>query len=80
MSRADLVYVFGQVRSPGAYPIRKGTRIVQVLSLAGGLTERGSTSRVRIERVVNGVKTDIKAGMDDVVQPDDTVIVRERFL
>jgi polysaccharide export outer membrane protein len=37
--RAESVYVFGQVKSPGAYPLRqKNTTVLQALSLAGGVT------------------------------------------
>ena len=35
---------------------------------------------IKIARTLESMKTEIKAAMDDVVQPDDTVIVRERFL
>ena len=38
--RAESVYVFGQVRNPGAYAMQqKNTSVLQALSLAGGLTE-----------------------------------------
>ena len=80
VSRAETVYVFGQVKSPGAYALQqKNTSILQALSLAGGVTDRGSTSRVRIVRVVNGEKKEVKVKLSDVVQPNDTIIVGERF-
>ena len=43
---AQSVYVFGQVKAPGAYAIERGTTVLQALSLAGGVTDRGSTGRV----------------------------------
>jgi len=73
------VLVFGQVRSPGAYPIQKGTSVVQALSLAGGVTDRGSTDRVTIVRWVEGRKLERKAKLDDPVHPGDAVVVAERF-
>ena len=80
VSRAETVYVFGQVKSPGAYALQqKNTSVLQALSLAGGVTDRGSTSRVQIVRVVNGDKKDVKVKLTDVVQPNDTIIVGERF-
>jgi polysaccharide export outer membrane protein len=78
--RAESVYVFGQVKNPGAYALRqKDTSVLQTLSLAGGLTDRGSTVRIRIVRMVDGEKKEFKAKLTDVVQPGDTVIVAERF-
>jgi polysaccharide export outer membrane protein len=78
--RAESVYVFGQVKNPGAYALRqKDTSVLQTLSLAGGLTDRGSTVRIRIVRMVDGGKKEFKAKLTDVVQPGDTVIVAERF-
>ena len=80
VSRAETVYVFGQVKNPGAYALQqKSTSVLQALSLGGGVTDRGSTSRVRIVRIVNGEKKEIKVKLTDVVQPGDTVIVGERF-
>ncbi len=77
--RAETVYVFGQVRNGGAYPVVKGTTVLQVLSLAGGVTDRGSTARIKIIRVVAGQKKEIKVNLSDLVQPGDTVVVPERF-
>jgi polysaccharide biosynthesis/export protein len=78
--RAESVYVFGQVRNPGAYFLQqKDTSVLQALSLAGGVTDRGSTGRIRIVRVVNGEKTETKVKLTDVVQPGDTIVVGERF-
>jgi polysaccharide export outer membrane protein len=78
--RAESVYVFGQVKSPGAYPLQqKNTSVLQALSLAGGLTDIGSTSRIKIVRLVNGKKQELDVKLGDFVQPGDTIIVRERF-
>lgn len=78
--RAESVYVFGQVKNPGAYSIRdKRTTVLQALSMAGGLTDRGATGRFQIVRIVDGKKTEIKAELTDFVQPRDTIIVPQRF-
>jgi protein involved in polysaccharide export with SLBB domain len=53
--------------------------VLQVLTLAGGVTERGSSGRVKIVRVVGGKKQEVKAKLGDPVLPDDTLIVPERF-
>ena len=78
--RAENVYVFGQVRSPGAYPLRqKNTTVLQALSLAGGTTDRGATGRIQIVRIVDGKKVELRAALTDFVEPRDTIIVPERF-
>ena len=78
--RAETVYVFGQVKAPNAYPLQqRNTTVLQALSLAGGVTDRGSTSRIVIIRIVNGEKKEIKVKLTDLVQPGDTIVVRERF-
>src|SRR5580704_13417726 len=78
--RAESVYVFGQVKSPGAYVLQqRDTSVLQVLALAGGITDRGSTGRIKIARIVNGEKQELRVKLGDIVQPGDTVIVEERF-
>jgi polysaccharide biosynthesis/export protein len=77
--KAQSVFVAGQVKSPGAYAVDPGATVLQVLSLAGGLTDRGSDNRIRIQRTVNGKKVEVSAKLTDVVNPGDTIIVRERF-
>ncbi|MEQ1727566.1 MAG: polysaccharide biosynthesis/export family protein [Vicinamibacterales bacterium] len=77
--QADLVYVFGQVRSPGAFALKRGTTVLQALSLAGGVTDRGATNRTRVVRMVDGKRTEIRARLEDQVNPGDTLIVPERF-
>jgi polysaccharide export outer membrane protein len=77
--RAQSVYVFGQVKSPGAYAAEKGTTVLQALSLAGGVTDRGTTGRVLIVRTIDGKQKEFKAKLTDTVEPGDTLIVKERF-
>ena len=77
--RAESVYVLGQVKAPGGYPLQTDTTVLQALSLAGGLTDRGAANRVKIVRNTNGRKEEIKAKPDDLVHPGDTLIVPERF-
>jgi polysaccharide export outer membrane protein len=77
---AESVFVFGQVKNPGEYPLRrKDTTVIQAVSMAGGATDRGATNRIRIMRIVNGKKTEIKVTLTDIVQPGDTIIVPERY-
>jgi len=78
--RAESIYVFGQVKNPGVYALQqKNTTVLQALSLAGGVTERGSTTRVQIIRVVSGEKKELNVKLTEAVLPGDTIVVRERF-
>jgi polysaccharide export outer membrane protein len=79
--RAESIYVFGQVKNPGAYAMQqRTTTVLQALSLAGGVTDRGSTSRIKIVRIVDGQKKEIRVTLTDVIRAGDTIIVSERFL
>ena len=35
---AEIIYIYGQIKSPGSFPIKSGTTVLQALSLAGGVT------------------------------------------
>ena len=79
--RAESIYVFGQVKNPGAYAMQqRTTTVLQALSLAGGVTDRGSTSRIKIVRIVDGQKKEMRVTLSDLVRAGDTIIVSERFL
>jgi polysaccharide export outer membrane protein len=72
------VYVTGQVARPGAYRYEEGLTVFQALAAAGSITERGS-SRVKIVRLVEGRRVELKVKMTDLVQPEDEIRVPERF-
>ena len=78
--RAETVFVSGEVRNPGEYVIRtSGMTVRQALALAGGVTERGSSRRIQIFRLVNGKEVAISVGQQTTVQAGDTIVVQERY-
>ena len=78
--RAENIYLFGQVRNPGAYLLHHDTTtVLQGLALAGGITDRGARSRIEIVRIVNGEHKKIKVDLSATVLPGDTIVVPERF-
>ena len=77
--RAESVYVFGEVKSPGAYIIQNDTTVLQALSLAGGVSEDGAMNRIKIVRLVNGVKSELKADLGDPVKPGDTIMIPRKY-
>jgi len=78
--KADRFFVSGFVRSPGAFAYERGMTVLQALTLAGGVTERGSTRGVRVQRVVNGKKVEVSVKLTDPILPNDTIIVRQRLI
>ena len=78
--KAQLVFVSGFVKAPGGYPVeRNDTTVLQMLTLAGGLTDRGRSSGIQIQRTVKGKKVDINVKPTDIVQPGDLIIVKAKF-
>lgn len=77
--RAETVFVLGQVRTAGEYVLRRAMTVRQVLALAGGMTERGSTRRIQIIRTVDGKEVTTGVNLQTKVQPGDTIVVRDRL-
>jgi polysaccharide export outer membrane protein len=78
--QAQSIYVYGQVRNPGAYTLQhKNSTVLQALALAGGVTDRGRTSGLKIRRTVEGKEQEIRVKTTDVVKPGDVIMVPERF-
>jgi polysaccharide export outer membrane protein len=73
------VYVMGMVKTPGAYQVTKGATVLQVLAQAGGVTDRGSTGRIKIVRKTAQRNVELKAALHDLVQPGDTILVHRRL-
>ena len=79
VNQADLVYVFGQVNHPGAYPLQPGMTVLQALSLAGGVTARGAAGRINVIRKVDGEQQENRVTLEDIVQAGDTLVVPQRY-
>jgi len=85
-ANSQKVYVSGEVKTPGVYPLRGETTLLQIIPMAGGFTEWADQKKVLIIRkeggkdrriVVNYKK--IVSGEDmsynTILKPGDTVIV-----
>ena len=73
------VYVNGEVRNPGAYKLTKGLTVLKAITLAGGLTGKAAENRTKIIRKTEKGENTIKAKMDDLLEPDDIIIVPESY-
>ncbi|NIJ08063.1 polysaccharide export outer membrane protein [Sphingomonas vulcanisoli] len=76
-----LVFVRGEVQHPGAFPIEPGMTVDQAIAVAGGLTQRGSASGVRVTHVDVAGKagTPQRIKLRDTVAPNDTLVVGARL-
>jgi polysaccharide export outer membrane protein len=77
--KAAQVYVMGSVARPGPIRFQEGMTVLQALTLAGGVTERGSQGRTKVVRIVDGKKIEKKLKATEFVLPEDTLVVPERF-
>ena len=71
-SRSRRFFVYGEVAKPGAYPIDQNTSVMRAISLAGGFTKFGSSSRIKVLRVRkdNAGYEPIKININDILNGD----------
>ncbi len=78
--KAEVFYIYGEVKSPNSYKIKPGMTVIQALSLAGGLTDKGSDRRIDIRRKSPEGRLDsMAASLNDRLMADDVIYVRERL-
>jgi polysaccharide biosynthesis/export protein len=80
------VFITGSVAKPGPYPLTSPTTVLQVIAMAGGLTEFANQSKIAVMRQENGKLVRYPFNYKDVakgknleqnieLKPGDTVIV-----
>jgi polysaccharide export outer membrane protein len=78
------VTIEGAIRTPGVYPLKGRTTLLQIVATAGSLDKETASSEVAVFRSINGKKhaakydfDDIRAGRapDPVLQEGDVIIV-----
>lgn len=76
--KAPVVYVYGEVTKGGSYRLEPGMTVMQAISVAGGITPRGSERRTKLRRrAPDGSWHEADARPQDVVAADDVIFVRE---
>jgi len=78
--KAERFFVVGLVRNAGSYVLERNMTVLQAISTAGGVSERGSSRRIQIVRIVDNVRKEFDAKPTDIVQSGDTIVVRQRLL
>lgn len=83
------VFITGEVGKPGAYPLASKTTVMQLIAIAGGLSEFAAANSISVLRVEDGktrtlpfaykdVAKGKKVDQNIVLQPGDTVVVPEK--
>ena len=76
--KAPVVYVYGEVTRGGSYRLEPGMTVMQAISLAGGLTPRGSEKLAKLRRKKSdGSWIEQPARPTDLVGADDVVYIKE---
>lgn len=78
--KAPVFFVNGYVKTVGEQVWTPGMTVGKAIAAAGGVTDQGTTDRLKISRLVNGEYKEIKANRNTIVQPDDQILVaKKRF-
>ncbi|HPF07089.1 MAG TPA: polysaccharide biosynthesis/export family protein [Spirochaetota bacterium] len=88
-SRSRSFTISGEIIKPGNYALMENTTVLKAISIAGGFTKFGSSSRVKILRPRKdrpgymSIKVDLKAVMDGdaksdiVIEAGDIIVISE---
>jgi len=80
VEQVAVYYLYGYVNKPGEYPMGRTFSVAQAIAAGGGVAPLGSDWRIEIKRrLPDGTVKDSSASLDDIVEPDDTIIVNERI-
>lgn len=73
---ADMLYVSGQVKSPGVFPLKPDMTFRMAVARAGGVTDSGSLKAMTVTR---GGKKLSHVSLDAKVEPGDNILIGERL-
>lgn len=78
IDRMPQIYVYGEVQRPGVLRLERGMTVLQALAASGGLTLRGTQRGIRVHRRgADGAVQELTPGLQETLQQDDVVFVRE---
>ena len=77
---APFYYLYGFVNKAGQFLLTRDLTVQQAIAAGGGIGQLGTDWRINIKRrQPDGSLTEIPASLDDLVQPNDTIVVNERI-
>jgi polysaccharide export outer membrane protein len=71
------VFITGQVRNPGRYPLERNATVDTIVILAGGFTEFAAKKKIHVRRLIDGEPQEFRARLHDHLQHDDVIVVPE---
>ena len=74
--KAEIFYISGQVKAPGAYAVTPGMTVRMAIARGGGLTDEGSEGKIKVSRP--GQKGQ-NAPLEAKVEAGDVIVVGERL-
>jgi polysaccharide biosynthesis/export protein len=76
---AELFFIEGEVTTPGKYRIEPGMTVLEAITRAGGITERGSERRIQLKRRTDkpGQYRTLHVKSGDLVKAGDIIRVKE---
>jgi polysaccharide export outer membrane protein len=78
VDNAPQVYIYGEVQKPGMLKLERGMTVLQALAAGGGLTPRGTQRGIKVHRKgPDGTVQELSPAMQDQLQPDDVIYIRE---
>jgi len=78
VDRVAQIYVYGEVQKPGVLRLERGMTVLQALAASGGLTLRGTQRGIRVHRRgADGAVQELTPGLQETLQQDDVIFVRE---
>ncbi|MEO0114502.1 MAG: SLBB domain-containing protein [candidate division WOR-3 bacterium] len=78
-------YIWGEVKSPGAYLLSGATSVIELISLAGGPTPKADLSNVYLIRTITplrqriNLKKSLNSGEVILLQAGDIVLIPQSF-
>lgn len=76
VDKAELFYISGQVKSPGAYPYQGGMTLRMAIARGGGITDLGTEHGVKVTDPNGKV---LKLRLDEMIEARDVIVVGERL-
>jgi len=77
--KAQTFYINGEVKNQGALVWQRSMTLSQAVTLAGGLTDRGTYRNAEATRVVQGKATVVKLKEQSLVLPEDVLTINKRI-
>lgn len=78
VGKAPVYYIYGEAQKPGYYRVERGMTVMQAIAAGGGITPRGSQSRLELTRTgSDGKVVELSPKLTDPVRPGDVLRVKE---